>query len=52
MNSKRQTSGNELQDALATKYPNPSKEWGWQYMFAAKNYFIDPRSIIERRHHA
>ncbi|MDD2658676.1 MAG: integron integrase [Methylococcales bacterium] len=40
-----------LPDALAVKYPNASKEWGWQYVFAAKNYSIDPRSKIERRHH-
>ena len=40
-----------LPDALAAKYPNASKEWGWQYVFAAKNYSIDPRSQSERRHH-
>jgi integron integrase len=40
-----------LPDALAVKYPNASKEWGWQYVFAAKNYSIDPRSKTERRHH-
>jgi integron integrase len=40
-----------LPDALAVKYPNASREWGWQYMFAAKNYSIDPRSKAERRHH-
>ena len=40
-----------LPDALAVKYPNASKEWGWQYVFAAKNYSFDPRSKTERRHH-
>lgn len=40
-----------LPDALAVKYPNAAKEWGWQYVFAAKNYSIDPRSKSERRHH-
>jgi len=40
-----------LPDALAIKYPNASREWGWQYVFAAKNYSIDPRSKAERRHH-
>lgn len=40
-----------LPDALAAKYPSASKEWGWQYVFAAKNYSIDPRSNAERRHH-
>jgi integron integrase len=40
-----------LPDALAVKYPNAAKEWGWQYIFAAKAYSIDPRSRAERRHH-
>jgi integrase len=40
-----------LPDALAVKYPKASKEWGWQYVFAAKNYSVDPRSNSERRHH-
>ncbi|WP_442499154.1 integron integrase [Methylobacter sp. sgz302048] len=40
-----------LPDALAVKYPNASREWGWQYVFAAKNYSIDPRGKAERRHH-
>lgn len=40
-----------LPDALAVKYPEAPQEWGWQYVFAAKNYSIDPRSQIERRHH-
>jgi integron integrase len=40
-----------LPDALAVKHPNASREWGWQYVFAAKNYSIDPRGKAERRHH-
>ncbi len=40
-----------LPDALAVKYPTAPKAWGWQYVFAAKNYSIDPRSKKERRHH-
>ena len=40
-----------LPDALAGKYQNAAKDWGWQYVFAAKNYSIDPRSNSERRHH-
>jgi integron integrase len=40
-----------LPDALAVKYPKASKEWGWQFVFAAKNYSSDPRSQAERRHH-
>lgn len=27
--------------ALAEKYPNASKEFGWQYLFAAEKYFYD-----------
>jgi len=40
-----------LPDALSVKYPKASKEWGWQYVFTAKNYSSDPRSKVERRHH-
>jgi integrase len=40
-----------LPDALSVKYPRASKEWGWQYVFAAKSYSIDPRSQVQRRHH-
>ena len=40
-----------LPDALAVKYPNAASEWGWQYVFAAKKYSIDPRSKAQRRHH-
>ena len=37
--------------ALARKYPNAPKQWGWQYVFPAANRSIDPRSGKERRHH-
>jgi integron integrase len=37
--------------ALAKKYPNAGKEWGWQYVFPSKNLSVDPRSGIKRRHH-
>ncbi len=37
--------------ALARKYPNAPKEWGWQYVFPAANRSTDPRSQKERRHH-
>lgn len=40
-----------LPDALAVKYPNAPQEWGWQYVFAARKYSIDPRSQVARRHH-
>jgi integron integrase len=40
-----------LPHALARKYPHAAKEWGWQYVFPARNLSIDPRSGITRRHH-
>jgi integron integrase len=40
-----------LPDALGRKYPKAHLEPAWQYLFPAKNYSIDPRSGIKRRHH-
>lgn len=40
-----------LPDALARKYPNAAKEWGWQYVFVTTGYVHDPRSGAVRRHH-
>jgi len=40
-----------LPHALERKYPNASAEWGWQYVFPARNQSIDPRSGAIRRHH-
>jgi integron integrase len=40
-----------LPHALARKYPNAAKEWGWQYVFPARDISVDPRSGITRRHH-
>ena len=37
--------------ALARKYPNASRQWGWQYVFPAANISKDPRSGEMRRHH-
>ncbi|MGZ5435453.1 MAG: integron integrase [Pyrinomonadaceae bacterium] len=37
--------------ALARKYPNAPKQWGWQYVFPAATRSVDPRSEKERRHH-
>ena len=38
--------------ALSQKYPNADIEWGWQYVFPASRRSMDPRSGVERRHHA
>jgi len=40
-----------LPHALARKYPNAAKAWGWQYVFPAGRRAKDPRSGRERRHH-
>ena len=40
-----------LPDALAVKYPNAAKTFGWQYVFPSAARSVDPRSGKERRHH-
>ena len=40
-----------LPNALERKYPNASREWGWQYVFPANNLTVDHRSGVVRRHH-
>jgi integron integrase len=40
-----------LPHALARKYPNAAREWGWQYIFPARNVSVDPRGGLVRRHH-
>lgn len=40
-----------LPDALARKYPAAPTSIGWQYVFAASGYSVDPRSGSVRRHH-
>lgn len=37
--------------ALERKYPNESREFGWQWMFPAARMSTDPRSGEHRRHH-
>ncbi|PNU19866.1 integron integrase [Geothermobacter hydrogeniphilus] len=37
--------------ALARKYPNACREWGWQYVFPAQALSVEPRSLATRRHH-
>jgi integron integrase len=38
--------------ALARKYPNAAREWGWQYVFPSARISTDPRSGKPGRHHA
>lgn len=40
-----------LPNALARKYPNAQKEWGWQYVFPSPRLSQDPRSGQIQRHH-
>lgn len=40
-----------LPHALARKYPQAEREWGWQYVFPAGRISVDPRSGIVQRHH-
>jgi len=40
-----------LPDALAAKYANADREWGWQFVFPASRRHYDPTAQIERRHH-
>lgn len=40
-----------LPDALAVKYPNADREWGWQYVFPSSKVSLDKRSDVMRRHH-
>jgi len=40
-----------LPHALERKYPRTATEWGWQYVFPARDVAVDPRSGVTRRHH-
>ena len=40
-----------LPNALAVKYPNAPRAWGWQFIFPSSVRSVDPRTGIERRHH-
>jgi integron integrase len=41
-----------LPDALARKYPTGGIEWGWFWIFPAREISLDPRNGVQRRHHA
>ncbi len=43
--------GVELPHALERKKPGSALQWGWQWVFPARELSIDPRSGIKRRHH-
>ena len=41
----------ELPHALARKYPNAGREWGWQWVFPATRFYRHPETGQRRRHH-
>jgi len=41
----------ELPWALARKYPNAGREWGWQWVFPATRIYVDHLTSQRRRHH-
>ena len=40
-----------LPDALAVKYGNADREWGWQWVFPASRRYHDEETHFERRWH-
>jgi integron integrase len=45
------SAGAALPDALARKYPNASREWGWQWLFPATRRFAERGTGRELRWH-
>jgi len=41
----------ELPGALARKYPNAGRDWGWQWVFPATRFYVDRLTGQRRRHH-
>ena len=41
----------ELPHALASKYPNASREWVWQFVFPQEHRWINAKTGDEGRHH-
>lgn len=40
-----------LPGALSRKYPKADREWGWQWVFPAKTFSVDPVDGVAKRHH-
>jgi len=40
-----------LPTALALKYPNADREWGWQWVFPATSHYADRQTGVKHRHH-
>ena len=41
----------ELPHALARKYPNANRDWGWQYVFPQENRWVNRQTGDQGRHH-
>lgn len=41
----------QMPNALAEKFPSGPRSWGWQFVFPSNVRSVDPRTLIERRHH-
>ena len=41
----------EMPYALARKYPNAGRTWGWQFAFPQKTRWVDSETGMQRRHH-
>jgi integron integrase len=48
---KNGSAGVPLPNALARKYPNAAKDWGWYWVFPASKLYVDPRSDLKWRYH-
>lgn len=44
--------GVELPHALSVKYPKAAESWGWHWVFPQATLSTDPRTGVQRRHHA
>ena len=40
-----------LPDARARKYPNPDRQWVWQWVFPASSHYLDRGTGLQHRHH-
>ena len=40
-----------LPGALARRYPNVDRQWGWQYVFPASSHYTDRHTGVRHRHH-
>ncbi|MFQ5807622.1 MAG: integron integrase [Phycisphaerae bacterium] len=40
-----------LPDALARKYPDADRQWGWQYVFPASSHYTDRHTGVRHRYH-